>query len=171
MNIPERKVEEVRSSVDIVDIISEHVQLKKRGRNFIGICPFHQEKTPSFIVSSEKQIYHCFGCHAGGNVFKFLMDYESISFIEAVQEIARKSGIILETEETQRPSEKQSEQEILFDINTLAAKFFLNNLFNSPEGESARTYFSKRISCSLCFSEGRCASSVSSIIPLLRAIS
>ncbi|MDP4173403.1 MAG: DNA primase [Bacteroidota bacterium] len=144
MNIPERKVEEVRSSVDIVDIISEHVQLKKRGRNFIGICPFHQEKTPSFIVSSEKQIYHCFGCHAGGNVFKFLMDYESISFIEAVQEIARKSGIILETEETQRPSEKQSEQEILFDINTLAAKFFLNNLFNNSEGESARTYFSKR---------------------------
>ncbi|MGE5683294.1 MAG: DNA primase [Bacillota bacterium] len=143
MIIPERKIEEIRSSIDIVDVISEFVQLKKRGKNFLGLCPFHHEKTPSFIVSSQKQIYHCFGCHAGGNVFKFLMDYQNISFVEAVQEIARKLGINLEYEE-EAHSEKQSEQEILFDINTLAAKFFSANLLNSPEGETARNYFSKR---------------------------
>ncbi|MGE5441397.1 MAG: DNA primase [Bacteroidota bacterium] len=143
MIIPEHKIEEVRSSISIVDVISEFVQLKKRGKNYLGLCPFHQEKTPSFIVSSEKQIYHCFGCHAGGNVFKFLMDYESISFVEAVQEIAKRSGIILDTNENVH-TEKQSEMEVLYDINTLAAKFFSGNLLHSPLGEAARKYFAGR---------------------------
>ncbi|MCU7496454.1 MAG: DNA primase [Ignavibacteria bacterium] len=143
MIIPEHKIEEVRSSISIVDVISEFVQLKKRGKNYIGLCPFHQEKTPSFIVSSDKQIFHCFGCHAGGNVFKFLMDYESISFVEAVQEIAKRSGIILDTHENANP-EKQSEMEVLYDINTLAAKFFSNNLLQNPAGEAARKYFAGR---------------------------
>ncbi|MEI7811601.1 MAG: DNA primase [Ignavibacteria bacterium] len=143
MIIPEHKVEEVRSSVDIVDIISETVQLRKRGRNYIGLCPFHNEKTPSFTVSGEKQIYHCFGCHAGGNIFKFLMDYKNISFVESVQEIAKRAGITLETEETAQP-EKQSEMEVLYDINTFAAKFFMNNLLQNPEGETGRNYFHKR---------------------------
>ncbi|MCB0753310.1 MAG: DNA primase, partial [Ignavibacteriae bacterium] len=88
MRIPENTIEEIRSSANIVDVISSYVALRKRGKNFIGLCPFHQEKTPSFTVSDEKQIFHCFGCHAGGNVYKFLMDYKSISFVEAVQEIA-----------------------------------------------------------------------------------
>jgi len=99
MRIPENKIEEIRSSASIVDIISEYVQLRKRGKNFIGLCPFHSEKTPSFTVSEEKQIYHCFGCHAGGNVFKFLMEYEKISFIESIQELAEKTGIPLDIEE------------------------------------------------------------------------
>jgi DNA primase len=142
MQIPEHKIEEIRQSVNIVDVISPFVQLRKRGRNYLGLCPFHTEKTPSFTVSEEKQIFHCFGCHIGGNVFKFLMEYEKISFVEAVQELAEQSGITLEAEEGY--AEKQSEQEILYDINTEAARYFLNNLLNTAEGEIAAAYFRKR---------------------------
>lgn len=143
MRIPESKIEEIRNSVSIVDVISEYVQLKKRGKNFIGLCPFHSEKTPSFTVTEEKQIFHCFGCHAGGNVFKFLMDYKKISFIEAVQEIAQQQGIEISYDD-EGYNEKQSEQEILYDINTEVARYFSNNLLNDPEGEVARNYFQKR---------------------------
>jgi len=142
MQIPEHKIEEIRQSINIVDVISPFVQLRKRGRNYLGICPFHTEKTPSFTVSEEKQIFHCFGCHIGGNVFKFLMEYEKISFVEAVQELAEQSGITLEIEEGH--AEKQTEQEILYDINTEAARYFLNNLLNTTEGETASAYFRKR---------------------------
>ena len=144
MIISETKIEEVRSSVNIVDVISEFVQLRKRGKNYVGLCPFHQEKTPSFTVSSEKQIFNCFGCHKGGNVFKFLMELQNVSFVEAVQDIAKRAGITLEFQEIVS-SEEQSEQEILYDINTLAAKFFSNNLLQSLQGEIARSYFDVRI--------------------------
>ena len=143
MRISENKIEEIRSAANIVDVISEYIQLRKRGKNFIGLCPFHNEKTPSFTVSDEKQIFHCFGCHAGGNVFKFLMDYEKISFIESVQETAQRYGITLDLEE-EASGEKQSEQEILYDINTEAARYFSSNLLNHPEGEAARKYFQER---------------------------
>ena len=143
MRIPENKIEEIRSSASIVDIISEYVQLRKRGKNFIGLCPFHSEKTPSFTVSEEKQIYHCFGCHAGGNVFKFLMEYEKISFIESIQELAEKTGIPLDIEED-NSGEKQTEQEILYDINTTVARYFSNNLLQEDEGKTARRYFEER---------------------------
>lgn len=143
MRISENKIEEIRSAANIVDIISEHIQLRRRGKNYIGLCPFHNEKTPSFTVSEEKQIFHCFGCHAGGNVFKFLMDYEKISFVEAVLEMAERLSIPLETEESDYP-EKQTEQEKLYDINTEAARYFSNNLLNHPGGEKAREYFRKR---------------------------
>src|SRR5512141_2352107 len=111
MRIPENKVQEILEYANIVDIISEYVQLRKRGKNYIGLCPFHNEKTPSFTVSDEKQIFHCFGCHNGGNVYKFLMDYEKISFVEAVQSLADKIGITIDFEESQNP-EKQDELEI-----------------------------------------------------------
>ncbi len=143
MRIPESKIEEIRSAASIVDVISGYVQLRKRGRNYIGLCPFHSEKTPSFTVSEDKQIFHCFGCHTGGNVFKFLMDYEKISFIESVQELAGQLGIDIEYESTPG-DEKQSEQEIFYDINTEAAKYFYNNLHNSEEGEIARKYLQGR---------------------------
>jgi DNA primase len=143
MRIPESKIEEIRNSVSIVDVISEYVQLRKRGKNYIGLCPFHSEKTPSFTVTEEKQIFHCFGCHAGGNVFKFLMDYKKISFVESVQEIAEQNGIEISYDD-QGFNEKQSEQEVLYDINTEAAKYFSNNLLNDDEGEIARDYFQKR---------------------------
>lgn len=143
MRIPESKIEEIRASADIVDVVSEYVALRKRGKNFLGLCPFHNEKTPSFTVSADKQIYHCFGCHSGGNVFKFLMEYEKISFIEAVQELAEKLSIQLEFEDT-GSIEKQTEQEILYEINTQAARYFSDNLIHEDEGETAREYFAKR---------------------------
>ena len=123
MRIPEHTIEEIRSSANIVDIISSYVALRKRGKNFIGLCPFHQEKTPSFTVSEEKQIFHCFGCHAGGNVYKFLMEYKSISFIEAVQEIAESVGITLNFEDDKVSSE-QSELEEFYEINVTGSKIF-----------------------------------------------
>lgn len=143
MRIPESKIEEIRQSVDIVDLISQHVQLRKRGKNFIGLCPFHSEKTPSFTVSEEKQIFHCFGCHTGGNVFKFLTEFHKISFVEAVQELAEQQGITIEFDK-QEYTEQQSEQEVLYDINTEAARYFLNNLLNDDEGEFARKYLQER---------------------------
>jgi len=143
MRISENKIEEIRSAANIVDVISEYVQLRKRGKNFIGLCPFHNEKTPSFTVSEDKQIYHCFGCHSGGNVFKFMMEYEKISFLESVQEMAHRYGVELELNE-EESSERQSEQEILYDLNAEAARFFSDNLLKHSGGEIAREYFQKR---------------------------
>lgn len=143
MRIPEAKIEEIRAAANIVDVISEFVRLRKRGKNYIGLCPFHGEKTPSFTVSDEKQIFHCFGCHNGGNVYKFLMDYEKISFVEAVQSLADKIGITINFEESQHP-EKQDELETLFDVNVHAARYFSDNLLNKPEGETGRKYFQQR---------------------------
>ena len=143
MRISETQIEQIRTSADIVDVISNSVQLRKRGNNFIGLCPFHNEKTPSFTVSQDKQIFHCFGCHAGGNVFKFLMEYKKISFVESVQEIAADLGITIEYE-NQRSEAEQSETEILFDINTAVAKFFSDNLLKEEEGNIARKYFEER---------------------------
>ncbi len=144
MLIPESKIEEVRTSVNVVDAISEYVQLRKRGKNYVGLCPFHNEKTPSFTVSDEKQIFHCFGCHTGGNIFKFLMEYKKISFVEAVQEVAEQHGIDLEYQDSAGYEEQQSEQETLYDINTEAAKYYLNNLLSDKEGEGARIYIQER---------------------------
>jgi DNA primase len=143
MRIPESKIEEIRESTNIVDIISEFVQLRKRGKNYVGLCPFHSEKTPSFTVNDEKQIFHCFGCHSGGNVFKFLTEYHKISFIEAVQELAEQQGITIEFDKAEY-TEQQTEQEILYDINTEAARYFLNSLLNDDEGETVRKYLHER---------------------------
>lgn len=143
MRISETQIEQIRISADIVDVISSHVQLRKRGNNFIGLCPFHNEKTPSFTVSQDKQIFHCFGCHSGGNVFKFLMEYKKISFVESVQEIAADLGITIEYE-NQRSEAEQSETEILYDINASVAKFFSDNLLKEEDGNIARKYFEDR---------------------------
>lgn len=141
MKIGEQKIEEIRAANDIVDVIGEHISLKQRGKNFIGLCPFHAEKTPSFNVNKEMQIYHCFGCHKGGNVFKFLMEYKNISFIEALKELAEKANISLSFDS--RESEK-SEFDIYYGINEIASAFFINNLHNSDNGKVARDYLIKR---------------------------
>lgn len=143
MRIPESKIEEIRESANIVDVISQFVQLRKRGKNYVGLCPFHSEKTPSFTVSDQKQIFHCFGCHTGGNVFKFLIEFHKISFVEAVTELAEQQGITIEFDKAEY-TEQQSEQEVLYDINTEAARYFLNNLLNDDEGEEARKYLLQR---------------------------
>lgn len=143
MRIPEEKIEEIRSTANIIDIISGYVQLKKRGKNFIGLCPFHQEKTPSFTVSGDKQIYHCFGCGNGGNIFKFLMEFKNISFIEAVEEVADYSGIKIQYDK-EVYDDKQNELEEYYEINLLAARFFSDCLFKSNQGEEAREYLKRR---------------------------
>ena len=143
MRIPENKIDEIRNLANIVDVVSTYVHLKKQGKTYTGLCPFHNDKNPSLKVSEEKQIYKCFVCNAGGNVFNFLMQYKSISFIEAVQEVAEHLGIKLELEKGSS-SIINSELEELYDINVTAAKYFSNNLLNSKQGEIAREYFKKR---------------------------
>lgn len=142
MRISENKIDEIRNAADIVDVVGGYVQLRKRGKNFIGSCPFHQEKTPSFTVSEDKQIYHCFGCGNGGNVFKFLMEFKNISFVEAVEEVADHLGIKIEREES--PNDQQNELEVFYDINVLAARFFSDHLAKSNEAEEAREYLKQR---------------------------
>ncbi len=143
MRIPENKIDEIRNISDIVDVISKYLPLKKRGKNFLALCPFHNEKTPSFTISPEKQIYHCFGCHAGGNVFNFLMEYKKISYVEAVLDLASEYGISIDYEEGKFP-EQQSETEDLYEINVIAGKFFSDNLLKNEEGKFARKYFESR---------------------------
>src|ERR1035437_5850773 len=116
--IPQDKIALVKESFDIVDVIGEHVHLKKTGQNFKGNCPFHNEKTPSFVVSPAKQIYHCFGCGEGGNVIQFISKTQNVSFVEAVKFLADKKGIILETKD----SAKRDEYDELFKINELAVR-------------------------------------------------
>jgi len=118
--IPENKIDEVRTAADIVDIISGYVSLKRRGRNYLGLCPFHTEKTPSFSVSPERQIFHCFGCGKGGNVFTFLMEHEKLSFIEALRSLADRYGIILPKYE----AKTDTRTERMLYTNTVAAGYF-----------------------------------------------
>lgn len=141
MRIPDHKIDEIRTSNDIVDVISAVVRLKKRGKNYVGLCPFHQEKTPSFTVSAEKQMFHCFGCAKGGNVFTFVMETEHVSFIEAVRSLAERAGIVLTTESAQ--GGRQTEFEELFGACKFAARHFYRNL-ESADGKSALEYFHSR---------------------------
>jgi DNA primase len=142
--IPGGKVEEVKGRADIVDLISEYVTLKKAGRNFIGLCPFHKEKTPSFTVNREKQIFYCFGCGEGGNIFSFLMKITHQSFPEAVRYLAKKTGIVIpEGVITREEKERIGLREQIVHVNQMAAKRFSQNLF-SQAGREAREYLKKR---------------------------
>ncbi len=143
MRIPPEKIEDVRQATDIVDLISGFVKLKKRGKNYLGLCPFHTEKTPSFSVSAEKQMYHCFGCGVGGNVFTFLMEMEKISFVESVRALADKAGISLPAA---TPDQEQaiSEQEQIYEICRDAGLFFHKALTETQEGKLAHEYFHHR---------------------------
>jgi len=134
----------VRDSVDIVDLVSGYVSLKKTGKNHVGLCPFHAEKTPSFSVNSEKQIFHCFGCGVGGDVFKFLELQEGLNFPEAVRHLATRSGISLPTESGTRPDRKtEDDRAALLAVVADAARYFRIQL-ESPAGSAARTYLKKR---------------------------
>ncbi len=124
--IPEDIIEQVRAATDIVQIVDSYVKLKRRGVNFIGLCPFHDEKTPSFTVSPEKQIFHCFGCGQGGNVFRFLMEHERMTFPEAVRFLASRAGVTI-PEDTGRRQDKD-ELETLYYAHTLALELYRANL-------------------------------------------
>lgn len=134
--------EEVKNQSDIVRVISDYVSLKKRGKNYVANCPFHNEKTPSFNVSPAKQIFHCFGCGTGGDVFTFVMAMEHCDFAEAVRIVAGKSGIPVIELETQ-PKSKEEREELL-RVNLLAAEFFQEQLRLGPEGERAYSYLTSR---------------------------
>ena len=138
--ISDEKINEIRNAADIVTIISDYIPLKMQGKNYFGICPFHDDHSPSMSVSKERQLYKCFVCNKGGNVFNFVKDYENISFIEAVKRVADKVGIPLNINYVKKENVKYKED---FEIMNYATKIFQNNL-NSKEGTKAREYLAKR---------------------------
>lgn len=140
--IPPHLIDEVRLAVDIVDVISDYVALKKKGRNYFGLCPFHNEKTPSFSVNAEKQIFHCFGCGAGGNVFAFVQRQEGVGFPEAVRVLAKRAHITIPEPEIEDFAASQH-KEALYYANQFAATFFQETLF-SPTGQTALAYLQQR---------------------------
>ncbi len=145
MYIPEEKISEILNTSDIVDVISESVLLKKSGMNFFGLCPFHSEKTPSFSVNAGKQIFHCFGCSAGGNVLSYIMKYHGITFPEAAKMLARKYNITIEAKDV-NPAQKKAFhlKESLFRLNKTVMKFYFVGLTNSQQEDAARKYLNKR---------------------------
>jgi DNA primase len=135
---PEHLIEEIKQANDIVEVLSDFLKLKKRGANYLALCPFHNEKTPSFSVSPSKQIYHCFGCGKGGNVYTFLMEHENLSFIEAVKYLAKRAGIQLP--EKKLSPEERSKYEHLYYANQVARKFFLKQLWETENGRKVLRY-------------------------------
>jgi DNA primase len=139
--IPDEVIEEIRQRADIIEVISDYVTLKKAGTNYKGLCPFHQEKTPSFTVSQEKQLFHCFGCGIGGNIFTFFMKYEQVAFAEAARALAQRYGIrIPEVKATVQDQRKEN----LRQINAVALDFYVRELKQEKEGKIARGYLERR---------------------------
>ena len=143
--IPEEKITEVKNAADIVDIIADAVVLKKAGKNFLGLCPFHSEKTPSFSVSPDKQIFHCFGCGTGGNVFTFMMKHQGVSFPDAVKSVANRYGIDLPAAKLSPGQQREmSQRERLYRINQMAMGFYRDCLTNDRVGRKATAYLQSR---------------------------
>ena len=140
--IPQEIIDQLLDQLDIVEVIREYIQLKRAGRNFKACCPFHNEKTPSFVVSPEKQIYHCFGCSAGGNVIGFVMEHEKLSFPEAVEMLADKAGVEIPRYK-KRDEEEYSLVNKLYEANDVAAGFYEENL-RSIKGKRAIAYLKNR---------------------------
>lgn len=144
MRYPEEVVEEVRMKNDIVDVISGYVKLQKKGSNYFGLCPFHNEKSPSFSVSPSKQMYYCFGCGAGGNVITFVMEYENYSFMEALQMLADRAGVALPKQEYSKVAKEAADlRTALLEINRMAANYYYFQLTN-PQGEVGYRYLRDR---------------------------
>ena len=141
--IPTEFVEQVRASTDIVSVVSHYVPLKATGKSFKGLCPFHKEKTPSFHVNPERQIFHCFGCDVGGDAFKFLMLYDKLSFTEAVRELAAKAGLQVPARSRAGRGEAETRSQLI-RLNEEAARFFQHRLTSQPEGRSALDYLKTR---------------------------
>ena len=136
-------IEEIKNRINLVDLIQEYTPLKKAGVNFKSVCPFHEEKTPSFVVSPSKQIWHCFGCGFGGDIFEFIKQIEGVEFREALQILAKRAGVTL-IKPTAQHIQQQDKKKVLYEINALAAKFFAKVLSDSPQAKAARDYLQKR---------------------------
>ena len=163
--LSEEKINEIRTSVDIVEIISSYLPLVAKGKNFFGVCPFHSDHSPSMSVSKEKQIYTCFSCGATGNVFNFIMDYENVSFMEAVKIVADKAGIILNINKSLNNDKNKK----LYDIYNITQKFYMNNI-NTATGIEAKKYLEKRNINNDCIKEfgiGLAMDSKDSLLKLL----
>src|SRR5262249_7437068 len=137
-------LEQVRAASDIVDVIGTYIPLKRAGANFQALCPFHKEKTPSFNVNPNRQIFHCFGCHKGGDVFAFVREYENIDFVEAVRRLADRAKIPLETERGAGESFSRGVKEKLLEIHEQIAQRWQNTLANEDSGTLDRGYLAKR---------------------------
>lgn len=145
MYYSENIIEEVRSRNDIVDVIGSYVTLKKRGNSYMACCPFHHEKTPSFHVNRDKQMYHCFGCGVGGNVLTFVMEYENYSFPEAVKMLAERAGVVLpEQDYSKEQRQKENYKTVLKEMNKAAAVYFNYMLTKTPSGAHALAYYHER---------------------------
>jgi len=142
--IPENTLEQVRAASDIVEVIGGYFPLKRAGGNHVALCPFHKEKSPSFNVNPQRQIYHCFGCHAGGDVFKFIQEYEHIGFLDAVKRLAERAGIPLEMEDDPRAGEKRREKDALLKVHEQLAQRWHSVLLNDAAGQPARDYLQAR---------------------------
>jgi DNA primase len=144
MNIPNEKLDEIAQASDIIEIVSSYIPVKKSGRSFLAVCPFHADKNPSMSISQEKQVYHCFSCGASGNVFRFVQEYEKITFVEAAVKLAERAGIDLQLRKGS--PDLSNEISILFEINKEAAKFFNKNINELPQSEKdlVLNYLSKR---------------------------
>ncbi len=136
-------IDEIKVNNDIVDIISQYVILKRSGRNFLGLCPFHKEKTPSFSVSPDRQIFHCFGCGVGGDVFSFISKIENVNYKEAIEMPADKAGIALPTSDNPQDIKKDLLKKKVYEINELVANFYHNFLY-TPNAKRAQEYVKKR---------------------------
>ena len=143
--IPQEILDEIVARCDIVSVIGEYVPLKRRGSNYQGLCPFHNEKTPSFSVSPAKQIFHCFGCGKGGNVFRFIMEIEGVSFLEAVEKLAKRANVKLpEKELTAAQREKLEQRKRYLQINNYVARYYHKVLLETSAGQPYRDYLKKR---------------------------
>jgi DNA primase len=142
VQIPQDTIDTIRDRTDIAEVVSQYVELKRTGSNFKGLCPFHQEKTPSFVVSPDKQIYHCFGCGKGGNVFNFLMEIDGVSFPEAVRSLGRRCGV--EVEFRQISEADRSKNEARYQANSFAARFYHRMLTDRRVGARAQKYLISR---------------------------
>lgn len=142
--IDKELISEIKNSVNIVDVIGEVVSLTRAGRNYIGLCPFHKEKTPSFNVIEDKQFFHCFGCGKSGDVYKFLEEYRQVSFLESVHLVAERAGIPLQVDVQQTQTKPQNPNQILIDIHKDAAKFYNAVLKTTKEGQEAKNYLAQR---------------------------
>ncbi len=142
MRIPQETIDQIRNAVDIVEYIGSIVRLKKRGKDYLCLCPFHNEKTPSFTVSPTKQLFYCFGCHRGGDVVKFVMEHDKSGYIEALETLAERAGIAITR--TEEAYESANETEKLYSVMSFAARSFYNNLTKSTEGDFELQYFKER---------------------------